>query len=81
MHSPPSQRAIHPEAEIARILLELATEAGDADGLRAWAQRSEVELERVVAIEPLTYVRLTGRDTEGEPVVLMLLDGAWERIF
>lgn len=74
-------RVVHSEEEIARVLLELAAIATDPDSLRSWAQTPGVPLERMVAIETLTYVRLAGRDADGEPIVLMLLDGAWERIF
>jgi hypothetical protein len=76
-----SPRAIHSDEEIARILLQLATLATDHEGLKSWGESPDVPLERMVAIETLTYVRLAGRDAEGEPIVLMLLDGAWERIF
>ena len=74
-------RTVHSEEEIARILLQLATLATDHESLRAWGETPDVPLERLVAIETLTYVRLAGRDADREPIVLMLLDGAWERIF
>ncbi|MGM1030326.1 MAG: hypothetical protein ACQEWM_10765 [Actinomycetota bacterium] len=81
MEASRSPRAVHSEEEIARILLELAAIATDPESLRSWGQAPGVPLERMVAIETLTYVRLAGRDAHGDPIVLMLLDGAWERIF
>jgi hypothetical protein len=77
----PSQRDVYSDEEIARILLELAALATDHESLRAWGASPGVQLERLVAIETLTYVRLAGRDSTGEPIVLMLLDGEWERVF
>lgn len=81
METSPSQRDVYSEEEIARILLELAALATDHESLRTWGASPGVQLERLVAIETLTYVRLAGRDAEGQPIVLMLLDGEWERIF
>lgn len=81
MQSSPSQRESFSDEEITRILMELAAIATDHDSLRAWGASPGVQLERLVAIETLTYVRLAGRDARGEPIVLMLLDGRWERIF
>lgn len=81
METSPSQRDVYSEEEIARILLELAAIATDHESLRTWGASPGVQLERLVAIETLAYVRLAGRDSRGEPVVLMLLDGEWERIF
>jgi len=77
----PSRRDVYSDEEITRILLELAAIATDHESLRAWGASPGVQLERLVAIETLTYVRLAGRDANGQPVVLMLLDGEWERIF
>jgi hypothetical protein len=77
----PSPRDVYSDEEISRILLELATIATDHESLRAWGASPGVQLERLVAIEALTYVRLAGRDAKGQPIVLMLLDGEWERIF
>jgi hypothetical protein len=77
----PSRRDVYSDEDISRILLELAAIATDHESLRTWGASPGVELERLVAIETLTYVRLAGRDAEGQPIVLMLLDGEWERIF
>jgi hypothetical protein len=77
----PSRRDVYSDEDITRILLELDAVATDHESLRAWRASADVELERLVAIETLTYVRLAGRDAEGQPIVLMLLDGEWERIF
>jgi hypothetical protein len=71
---------VHSDEEIQRILLELAAIATDHESLRAWSAAPGVPLERVVALQTLTYVKLAGRDAHGEPIVLMLLDGTWERI-
>ncbi len=81
METSRSPRAIHSDEEIARILLQLAAIATDPESLRSWGTAPDVPIERLVAIETLTYVRLAGRDADGDPIVLMLLDGAWERIF
>ncbi|MFA4841888.1 MAG: hypothetical protein WC580_09305 [Agrococcus sp.] len=81
METSPSPRDVYSDEEIARILLELAAIATDHESLRAWGTSPGVQLERLVAIETLTYVRLAGRDGKGQPIVLMLLDGEWERIF
>lgn len=81
METSPSQRDVYSDEEITRILLELAAIATDHESLRAWGASPGVQLERLVAIESLTYVRLAGRDAKGQPIVLMLLDGEWERIF
>ena len=81
METSPSRRDVYSDEEITRILLELAAIATDHESLRAWGASPGVQLERLVAIETLTYVRLAGRDANGQPVVLMLLDGEWERIF
>lgn len=81
METSPSRREVYSDEAIARILLELAAIATDHESLRTWGASPAVQLERLVAIESLTYVRLAGRDAQGQPIVLMLLDGAWERIF
>ncbi|ROR64812.1 hypothetical protein [Agrococcus jenensis] len=75
-----AERSVFAEEDIARILLELAAVATDHTSLRSWAADPGVQLDRVVAMEALTYVRLAVRDEHGEPIVLMLLDGTWERI-
>jgi hypothetical protein len=80
VHSPRSPRRIYSDDEIYAILLELAAIATDHESLRSWAATPGIELERVVAIETLTYVRLAGHDAEGSPIVLMLLEGMWERV-
>ncbi|MFP5251042.1 MAG: hypothetical protein ACLGHD_01585 [Actinomycetes bacterium] len=67
------------EAQLEELLLELNRCAHDAEQLRAWAARTTVEIERLMAGESLMYVRLAGGDEHGDAIVLMLLDGVWER--
>ena len=67
------------EAQLEELLLELNHCAHDAEQLRAWAAHTTVEIERLMAGESLMYVRLAGADEHGGAVVLMLLDGVWER--
>jgi len=66
-------------ADIAAVLSDLQARANDAASLRTWAQDANVAIERVVATDDLTYVRLAARDDDGSPIVLMLLEGVWER--
>lgn len=76
--SPPRPRT-HSNSDIAAILAELNATVIDHERLHAWASQSEIPLMRAVASERLTYVRLAGKDASGGYVVLMLLEGAWER--
>jgi len=76
--SPPRPKA-HSDSDIDAILAELNATVVDHQRLHAWVSESDIPLARVVASERLTYVRLAGKDASGGCVVLMLLDGAWER--
>lgn len=66
------------EAQIDELLLELNTRISGAEELRAWASDTTVEIDRLTATPTLTYIRLAQRD-HGGAIVLMLLDGVWER--
>jgi hypothetical protein len=67
------------EAQIDELLLELNTHISGAEGLRAWASHTTVAIDRLTATPTLTYIRLGRRDPSGASIVLMLLDGVWER--
>ncbi len=67
------------EAQIDELLLELNTRIAGPDQLRAWASDTTVEIDRLTATPTLTYIRLGRTDATGDSIVLMLLDGVWER--
>lgn len=67
------------EAQIDELLLELNTRISGPEELRAWASHTTVDIDRLTATPTLTYIRLARRDTTGCGIVLMLLDGVWER--
>ncbi|GAA1419360.1 hypothetical protein [Agrococcus citreus] len=67
------------EAQIDELLLELNTQITGPEELRAWASHTTVAIDRLTATPTLTYLRLVRRDPSGASIVLMLLDGAWER--
>lgn len=71
--------AAYTDADIDAIVDDLNATATDAERVHAWAARSGVPITRAVAIPDLTYVRLAGKDESGGYIVLMLLDGTWER--
>ena len=73
METSRSPRAIHSEEEIARILLQLGTIATDPESLRSWGTAPDVPLERLVAIETLTYVPGTRMPHQGYGTIV--LDG------
>lgn len=67
------------DAQIDDLLLELNARVTGPEELRAWASETTVEIDRLTATPALTYVRLDQRDSEGTTIVLMLLEGVWER--
>jgi hypothetical protein len=67
------------DAQIEELLLDLNHEAVTAASLPAWTAASAVGVERLTATRSLVYIRLTERDSHDDRVVLMLLDGTWER--
>lgn len=67
------------EAQIDELLLELNAHISGPQELRAWASRTTIDIDRLIATPKLTYIRLVRRDTSGASIVLMLLDGMWER--
>ncbi|ROR64708.1 hypothetical protein [Agrococcus jenensis] len=67
------------EDHAATIVDELNACAPDAAGLGAWLARTGVETERIVTSTTLTYITLARRSEDGGRIVLMLLDGVWER--
>lgn len=71
--------ATYTDADIDAILDDLNATATDPQQVHAWAARSGISVTRAVAIPDLTYVRLAGKDEAGGYIVLMLLDGTWER--
>lgn len=77
--SPPRLRA-YTDSAVEAILAELNGAVVDQHRLHAWASESAIPLRRTVATPDLTYVRLAGTDTRGGYIVLMLLDGLWERV-
>ena len=73
--------ARHAPADIDAILTDLTAHATEHHQVRAWASECGIPCKRVVATPDLAYVRLAGEDETGGYVVLMLLDGMWERVF
>jgi hypothetical protein len=67
------------DAQIEELLLELNHEAITAASLPAWVAATAIRVERLTATHVLVYVRLAEHDSHDDRVVLMLLDGAWER--
>jgi hypothetical protein len=67
------------EAEIAAILAELNREVQRPAELQQWSASTELPLRRIVADGDLTYVGLAGTDLAGDPIVLMLIEGEWDR--
>ncbi|MET4098132.1 arsenate reductase-like glutaredoxin family protein [Agrococcus sp. UYP10] len=78
--SPPGVKT-YSDADIDAILADLTAHVPEQHQLRAWASECGIPVKRVVATPDLTYVRLAGKDETGGYVVLMLLDGMWERVF
>ena len=75
----PGQNVALNEAQIDELLLELNLRISGPEQLRAWASATTVDIDRVTATPTLTYVRLGRPDASGDRIVLMLLDGVWER--
>jgi hypothetical protein len=67
------------DPQIDELLLELNHEAINADTLPAWVASSGIAIDRLCATCELVYIRLTDHDADGGTIVLMLLDGTWER--
>ncbi|MGC5075685.1 hypothetical protein [Agrococcus sp. DT81.2] len=68
------------DADVDTILADLNAPVPGHEDLHAWSDRSGIPCKRVVATADLTYVRLAGQDRAGGYIVLMLLDGTWERV-
>ena len=75
----PAPNVAFNEAQIDELLLELNTHVTGPEELRAWASDRTVAFDRLTATPTLTYIRLTRRDDQGGGIVLMRLDGVWER--
>jgi hypothetical protein len=67
------------EAEIAAILAELNRQVQQPSQLQRWSASTDIPLRRTVASGDLTYVGLAGTDHAGDPIVLMLIEGMWDR--
>jgi arsenate reductase-like glutaredoxin family protein len=70
----------HTDSDIEAMLIELNEAGVDRQRLRAWVSASGIPVKRVVATPGLTYIRLAGNDSTGGYIVLMLLDGLWQRV-
>ncbi|MGC5075705.1 hypothetical protein [Agrococcus sp. DT81.2] len=75
----PAPNVAFSEAQIEELLLDLNTHVTGPEGLRAWASDTAVDVDRLTATPILTYIRLARHDDHGCVIVLMLLDGVWER--
>ncbi len=75
----PAPNVAFNEAQIDELLLDLNTHVTGPEELRAWASDRMVAFDRLTATPVLTYIRLDRHDDHGVPIVLMLLDGVWER--
>lgn len=80
MKDSPAGVSTHSDADIDAILADLTANVTEQQQVRSWASESGIPMKRAVATENLTYVRLAGVDDTGGYVVLMLLDGMWERV-
>ena len=80
MNDSPPGLETYTDSDVDAILADLNATVIGHDELHAWADRSGIPLKRVVATPGLTYVRLAGRDGTRGYIVLMLLDGTWERV-
>lgn len=80
MKESPSALGSYTDTDVDAILADLNAAVADHLHLHAWADRSGIALKRVVASPGLTYVRLARQDGTGGYIVLMLLDGTWERV-
>ena len=67
------------DSQIDELIAELNASVTGLQSLHTWAGRSGLAIHRLVESPALTYVRLVARDERGEPIVLMLLEHAWER--
>ncbi|WP_413320290.1 hypothetical protein AA0Z99_05700 [Agrococcus sp. 1P02AA] len=76
---PPPEAALHSDLAIGALLADLNVHVRDHLQLQPWLDRSVVETARVVNMPELTYIRLAQHDADRIPVVVMLLDGIWER--
>lgn len=74
-----SEHPTYDQAAVAAMLIQLNEQAISSSTVGDWAAESGVVLERIVAGVDLTYVRLEGHDQHRMPIVLMLLEGVWER--
>jgi len=75
----PAPNVAFNEAQIDELLLDLNTHVTGPEDLRAWASDRTVDIDRLTATHSLTYIRLARHDDHGAAIVLMLLDGVWER--
>ncbi|WP_143143599.1 hypothetical protein [Agrococcus sp. Marseille-P2731] len=73
--------ALHAHSVIAidELLAELNVHVRDRAQLQPWIERSDIQMARIVNVPSLTYIRLTHRDEQHVPIVVMLVDGIWER--
>lgn len=79
MTDPPHRSRTYTDSDIDAMLADLNASVIRCEQLADWRGRSGIPIGRAVATPGLTYVRLAGRDAHGGPVVLMLLEDAWER--
>jgi hypothetical protein len=67
------------DVDIEELLGELNRTNRRRRGLADWAERSNLEVARLIEGADLSYVRLACPDETGADVVLMLLDSVWSR--
>lgn len=71
--------AVYSRHDIEAMLADLNGSVTGHASLSRWAERADVRLARVNGGPNLAIVRLHGTDEHARAVVLMLLEGTWER--